>query len=73
MLSHHGKGKFLASLLNSVAQYEYVVQDSFEGAVKKNSISFEVDSFVPFEVEFVFTNVPLKKITESILIYNSLL
>ena len=38
---YQGIGKPLTSLLNPLAQNEYVVKDSFEAAVKINSISFD--------------------------------
>ena len=65
---YHGIGKFLTSLLNPLAQNEYVVKDSFEAAAKINSISFgdisDEYTFVSFDVESLFTNVPLKKTIE---------
>ena len=68
---YHGIGKFLTSLLNPLAQNEYVVKDSFEAAAKINSISFDEISdeytFVSFDVESLFTNIPLKKTIEIIL------
>ena len=68
---YHGIGKFLTSLLNPLAQNEYVVKDSFEAAAKINLISFGDTSdeytFASFDVESLFTNVPLKKTIEIIL------
>ena len=63
--TYHGIGKFLTSLLNPLAKNEYVVKNSFEAAAKINSTSFGYISdeytFVSFDVESLFTNVPLKK------------
>ena len=68
---YHGIGKLLTSLLNPLAQNEYVVKVSFEAAAKINSISFGDISgeytFVSFNLEPLFTNVPLKKTIEIIL------
>ena len=68
---YHGIGKFLTSLLNPLAQNEYVVKDFFEAAAKINSISFDgmndERTFGSFDVESLFTNVPLKETIEIIL------
>ena len=65
--SYHGIGKFLTSLLNPLAQNEYVVKDP----AKINSISFgdisDQNTFVSFDVELLFKNVSLKKTIEIIL------
>ena len=67
----HGIWKFLTSLLNPSAQNEYIVKDSFEAGAKINSISFgdisDEYSFVSFDVESLFSDVPLKKTIEIIL------
>ena len=68
---YHSIGKFLTPLLNPLAQNKYVVKDFFEAAAKINSVSFgEISSeytFISFDVESLFTNVPLKKTVEIIL------
>ena len=67
---YHGITKFLTSLLNPLALNEYVAKDSFEAAAKINLISLDDMSdeytFVSFDVESLFTNVPLKKTIEII-------
>ena len=61
----------LTSLLNLLAQNEYVVKDSFEAADKINPILFgdisDEYTCVYFNVESLFTNVPLNKTIEIIL------
>ena len=55
---YHNQEKFLTSLLNPLAQNEYVAKDSFEAAVKVNQISFD---------ESFFINIQLKKAIDIIL------
>ena len=63
-------------LLNPLAQNEYVVKDLFEAAAKINSVSFgdisDEYTFVSFDIESLFTNVPLEETIEIILnrVYN---
>ena len=62
--------KILNIIIKS-AQNEYIVKDSFEAGAKISSISFgnisAEYSFVSFDVEPLFPNVPLKKTIEIIL------
>ena len=55
---YHNQENFLTSLLNPLARNEYVAKDSFEVAVKVNSMSFD---------ESLFINIQLKKSIDIIL------
>jgi hypothetical protein len=73
---HSNVGKFLANLLAPLTHNEYTVKDSFEAAQRIHEINTHYFDqgyvFVSFDVESLFTNVPLKKTVDLILdrIYN---
>ena len=66
---YQGVGKYLSTLLNPLTQNEFTTKDSFEAATKVRNIPPELFdqgySFVSFDVESLFTNVPLKKLLTS--------
>ena len=61
---YHGIGTFLKNLLNPLTQNEYTVKDSFDAVNRIRNIPTEFFeegySHVSFDVESLFTNVPLK-------------
>ena len=73
---YYGISKFLSNLLNPLTENQYVVKDSFAAANKIREISKELFDhgyrFVSFDVESLFTSVPLSKTINIILdwIYN---
>ena len=73
---YYGISKFLSNLLNPLTENEYVAKDSFGAANKIREIPKELFDegyrFVSFDVESLFTSVPLKKTINIILdrIYN---
>ena len=75
-LPYYGISKFLSNLLNPLTENQYVVKDSFAAANKIREISKELFDhgyrFVSFDVESLFTLVPLSKTINIILdrIYN---
>ena len=64
-------GKYLASLLNPLTINEYSVKDSFDAANRIKGISqhlFENGyQYISFDVESLFTNVPIKRTVDLIL------
>ena len=62
---HYNVGKFIAGLLNPLTLNQYSLRDSFDAADAIKSISLELFSqgykFVSFDVESLFTNVPLRR------------
>lgn len=68
---HYNVGKFLAQLLNPLAQNEYTLCDSFHAVSEIKSIPKELFSegyrLVSFDVVSLFTNVPLTKTVKIIL------
>ena len=68
---HYGVGKYLSSLLNPLAVNQHVVTDTFHAINRIKDIPTELlDSgykYVSFDVESLFTNVPLKKTVDIIL------
>ena len=73
---YHGISKFLSNLLNPLTGNQYVVKDSFTAANMIREIPRELYDqgyrFVSFDVESLFTSVPLSKTINIILdwIYN---
>ena len=73
---YYGISKFLSNLLNPLTENQYVVKDSFAAANKIREISKELFDhgyrFVSFDVESLFTSVPLSETINIILdrIYN---
>ena len=73
---YHGVGKYLSSVLYPLTQNDFTVKDSFEAAKRVNSIPtdlFEEEYvYVSFDVESLFTNVPLDKTVDIIIdrVYN---
>ena len=73
---HYNVGKFLAGLLNPLTLSQYSLRDSFDAADAIKLISPELFSqgykFVSFDVESLFTNVPLRRTINVVLdrIYN---
>ena len=73
---YYGISKFLSNLLNPLTENQYVVKDSFTAANKIREIQKELFDhgyrFVSFDVESLFTLVPLSKTINIILdrIYN---
>jgi hypothetical protein len=68
---HYNVGKFLAKLLNPLAQNEYTLRDSFHAVSEIKSIPKELITegyrLVSFDVVSLFTNVPLTKTVKIIL------
>ena len=64
-------GKFLTSLLEPLTKNQYVVKDSFEAVDRIKDIPKEYFEqgykYVSFDVESLFTSVPLKKTIQVIL------
>lgn len=64
-------GKFLTSLLEPLTKNQYVVKDSFEAVSHIKNIPKEYFkqgyTYVSFDVESLFTSVPLKKTIQVIL------
>ena len=73
---HYNVGKFLAGLLNPLTLNQYSLRNSFDAADAIKSIPPELFSqgykFVSFDVESLFTNVPLCRTINVVLdrIYN---
>ena len=73
---HYNAGKFLTSLLNPLTLNAHSLSDSFDAVTSTNNIPRhlfqEGYQFVSFDVESLFTNVPLKRTVNIILdrIYN---
>ena len=63
--THYGVGKYLANLLNPLTTNEYTFRDSFDAAEKIRAIPKTLFDegyvYVSFDVESLFTNVPLKR------------
>ena len=74
--THYGISKFLSSLLNPLTENRHVVEDTFTAANKIREIPKELFNhgyrFFSFDVESLFTSVPLSKTINIILdwIYN---
>ena len=74
--THYGISKFLSNLLNPLTENQYVVEDTFTAANKIREIPKELFNhdyrFFSFDVESLFTSVPLSKTINIILdrIYN---
>ena len=68
---YYGISKFLSNLLNPLTENQYVVKDSFTAANKIREIPKELFDhgyrFVSFDVESLFTSVPLSKTINIIL------
>ena len=68
---HYNVGKYLANLLNSLTQNDFVVKDSFEAVNKIHNIPSELFNcgyrYYSFDVTSLFTNVPLSKTINIIL------
>ena len=64
-------GKFLASLLKPLTVNEFSVKDSFDAATRINNIPKDLlesnHKFISFDVESLFTNVPISKTINIIL------
>ena len=69
--THYLVGKYLVSLLNPLTINEYSVKDSFDAANRIKGISqhlFENGyQYISFDVESLFTNVPIKRTVDLIL------
>ena len=69
-------GSYLTELLNQLTQNEFIIRDSFDAANKIKSIPPEVFNdgyiFAPFDLEWLFMNVPLQRTINIILdhVYN---
>ena len=63
--SHYSVGKFLSNLLSPLQQNEHTLKDSFDAADRIRNIPPELHEagykFVSFDVESLFTSVPLKR------------
>ena len=68
---HYSAGKFLTNLLNPLAMNEFTLKDSFDAVNKiKNIPSHLFDdryNYVSFDMESLFTNVPIKRTIDVIL------
>ena len=68
---HYSAGKFLTNLLNLLAMNEFTLKDSFDAVNKiKNIPPHLFDdgyNYVSFDVESLFTNVPIKRTIDIIL------
>ena len=68
---HYNVGKFLSSLLNPLTINEFVLKDSFDAVSAINSIPSTLFSdghqFVSFDIESLFSNVPLNRTIDIIL------
>ena len=68
---HYNVGKYLANLLNSLTQNNFVVKDSFEAVNKIHNIPSELFNcgyrYYSFDITSLFTNVPLSKTINIIL------
>ena len=68
---YYNVGSYLTELLNPLTQNEFIIRDSFDAANKVKSIPPEVLDdgyiFVSFDVESLFTNVPLQRTINIIL------
>ena len=64
-------GKFLSSLLQPLTHNDYNLKDSFDAVKRIRSVPPELfdgdDQFVSFDVQSLFTNVPVKKTISIIL------
>ena len=62
---HHDVGKFLSNLLNPLTLNDYTLHDCFEAVDAIKAIPEHLFSegyrYISFDVESLFTNVPLKK------------
>ena len=69
--THYFEGKFLASLLKPLTVNEFSVKDSFDAATRINNIPKDLlesnHKFISFDVESLFTNVPISKTINIIL------
>ena len=76
-VTNYNVGSYLTELLNPLTQNEFIIRDSFDAANKVKSIPPEVLDdgyiFVSFDVESLFTNVPLQRTINIILdcVYNN--
>ena len=65
VITHYSVGKFLSELLQPLTQNEYTLKDTFDAANRIKAISptlfTEGYEFVSFDVESLFTNVPLQR------------
>ena len=74
--THYGVGKFISNMLNPLSLNQYNLKDSFEAADKIKAIPDilydEGYQLVSFDVQSLFTNVPLHKTIDIIIdrIYN---
>ena len=74
--SHYRVGKYLSALLNPLTSNEFTFKDSFDAAEKIRNIPKNLFNegyvYVSFDVESLFTNVPLNRTIKIILkrIYN---
>ena len=63
--THFSVGKFISELLQPLTQNEYTLKDTFDAANRIKAISpalfAEGYTFVSFDVESLFTNVPLQR------------
>ena len=63
--THYSVGKFISELLQPLTQNEYTLKDTFDAANRIKAISpalfAEGYTFVSFDVESLFTNVPLQR------------
>ena len=68
---YYGISKFLSNLLNLLTENKYIVQDSFCAAKKIREVPKELFEdgyrFVSFDVESLFTSVPLSRTISIIL------
>ena len=74
--THYSVGKYISELLQPLTQNEFTLKDSFDAASRIKLIPSELFDqgykFVSFDVESLFTNVPLQRTLEIIVdrIYN---
>ena len=70
-MSHYLTAQFLANLLKPLTENQFTFKDSFDAARKIDQIPKELFDigyrYVSFDVESLFTNVPLKKTIDIIL------
>ena len=70
-MTHYNVGKFLASFLHPLPLNEFTLSDSFEAVSSTQNIPQHLFNdgyqFVSFDVESLFTNVPLKRTVNIIL------
>lgn len=69
--THYGVGKFLSQLLQPLTQNDFNIQDSFDAVDRIRNVSDELFDqgyrWVSFDVESLFTNVPLNKAVQIVL------